>query len=198
MIRAGRWEDVERESGEWCFVDLGFARASKSCGILMSDGEPKELTFAELVSQVALAADMRASRPLCLLLEAPLSVAFSSSGNPTGRAPEKRGSETRYWYAGLGTVVLTAATYLLRSVVERQPSREVLLFEGFASFKIKSAPASHSLDVTRLREAVWSGHLFPHVLRPDALRVSDTDSIVSAFKVAGMDFGVPPVVVVDG
>lgn len=198
MIRAGRWEEVECLTGEWCFVDLGFARTSRSCGLLLDDGAPSELTFAHLVSQVLLRAEMREERPLCLLLEAPLSVAFTASGNPTGRVPEKRGSQTRYWYAGLGTVVMTAATYLLRSVVSHQPTRDVLLFEGFASFKAREAITGHALDVIRLREAVWRGHLSPSVLRPESLRADGKDRVVSAFAVAGMDFGVPPVVVVDG
>ncbi len=193
-IRAGLADEVLRTAGDWLFVDLGFSRASRSCSFLDGDGKPEVLTFGDLVSRVS----ERTSAPgprLCLLLEAPLSVAFTFRGNPTGRRPERRGSEHRYWYAGLGTTVLTSATYLLRAVAGRGCGREVLLFEGFASFKAKGRISSHVEDVLRLREVVWSPWAHPGaVIPPDQLTIDPTDRLSSAFAVAGMDFGVPPVI----
>lgn len=197
MIRAGLMEEVDRASGAWVFVDLGFAQSARSCGIVEHDGEPVELTFAGLCERVSRVAS-EAGGPLNLLLEAPLSVAFLPNGNPTGRAVERRGRDTRYWYVGLGCTVLTAATYLLREVVERHPRREVRLFEGFVSFKAKGVRSSHAGDVLALREAVWRGPAVGHaVVPPERLAAAPDHVVRSAFAVAGMDFGVPPVIMAE-
>jgi hypothetical protein len=48
-----------------------------------------------------------------------------------------------------------------------------------------------------LREVVWHPEAHPTaIVAPDRLALERTHSLSSAFKVAGMDFGVPPVVVV--
>ena len=131
-----------------------------------------------------------------VVLEAPLSAAFDANGNPVGRSVEKRDGQSRYWYAGLGCSVLVAATYLLRSIHDQSPVREIRLFEGLVSFKPKGLPSSHSKDVGALRDVAWN---HPRkIVAPTELTLNQGDSIVSAFKVAGMDFGVPPVIVVDG
>ena len=82
MIRAGLTTEASRTSGEWVFVDLGFAKAAKSCGLLVGDEKPKEVSFSQLKTEMLeiVAAD---GKPLNLLIEAPLSVAFNESGNPT-------------------------------------------------------------------------------------------------------------------
>lgn len=125
-------------------------------------------------------------------------MAFTLDGNPTGRQPEKRGKETRYRYVGPASVVMTAAMYLLNAVVNETRTREILLFEGFASFKPRGSKSSHARDVIRLRNAVWSSAGAHAIGAADDLRLVATDRLASAFAVAGMDFGVPPVVVVDG
>lgn len=195
MIRAGLPSEANRDSGEWIFIDLGFAQAAKSCGLLVGDGKPKEVSFSQLKVEIL---DIVATegKPLNLLIEAPLSVTFNTKGNPTGRSIERRGSQTRYWYVGLGCSVLVAATYLLRSILDARSSREIRLFEGLASFKTKSSRSSHSDDVLNLRKIIWedaskSGRIVP----PEQLTASPEDKLQSAFLVAGMDFGVPPVVV---
>lgn len=195
MIRAGLPSESNRDSGEWVFIDLGFAQAAKSCGLLVGDGKPKEISFSQLKVEIL---DIVAAegKPLNLLIEAPLSVAFNTKGNPTGRSIERRGSQTRYWYVGLGCSVLVATTYLLRSILDARFSREIRLFEGLASFKTKSSRSSHSDDVLNLRKIIWedaskSGRIVP----PEQLTASPEDKLQSAFLVAGMDFGVPPVVV---
>lgn len=100
-IRAGRADEVNANSGEWAFVDLGFAQSNKSCGLLW--GTQCEypvgctnLTFAQLTDE--LKGKVNSGGPLNLLLEAPLSVAFSEDGNPSGRTIEKRGLQSRYWF----------------------------------------------------------------------------------------------------
>ena len=155
MIRAGTPAEANRYSGEWVFVDLGFAEKAKSCGLLLGDGKPEEISFSQLTARL-LEVIAFAQQPLNLLIEAPLSVAFNEYGNPTGRIIERRESRTRYWYVGLGCSVLVAATYLLRSIHEANPRREIRLFEGLASFKPKGVRSSHSDDVLKLRKVVWN------------------------------------------
>ena len=196
MIRAGNLEEISRQSGQWAFVNLGFAEKARSCGLVVDDGDPAELTFSGLLNQVSRL--VQAGRaPLNLVIEAPLSAAFTRAGNPTGRTIERRGAQTRYWYVGLGCSVLVAATYLLRSIEEEKSPREIRLFEGLVSFKPKGTKSSHTEDVLGLRSVAWgtapdAGRL----IAPDQLRTSQEHRIVSAFRVAGMDYGVPPVIIV--
>lgn len=198
MIRAGLTTEGNRTSGEWIFVDLGFAQAAKSCGLLLGDGKPKEVSFSQLKTEV-LEIVVADGRPLNLLIEAPLSVAFNENGNPTGRLVERREKQTRYWYVGLGCSVLVAATYLLRAIHDAQSKREIRLFEGLASFKPKGVRSSHSDDVLNLREIIWEGNLKSgRIVPPEQLAASPKDRLLSAFLVAGMDFGVPPIVVLGG
>lgn len=115
-IRAGRLDDLRRDSGLWVFVDIWFSREGKTGGLLVHDEVPRELTFAQLRSElVALAKSGPA--PMNLVLEAPLSAAFTALGNPAGRAMEKDATGHRYWYAGLGCQVTMAAAYLLRAML---------------------------------------------------------------------------------
>lgn len=194
MIRAGLLSEATQTSAEWVFIDLGFAQSAKSCGLLVGDGTPKEVSFSQLRTEV-LKIVSSDGKPLNLLIEAPLSVAFNARGNPTGRSIERRGKQTRYWYVGLGCSVLVAATYLLRAIHDARPNREIRLFEGLASFKPKGVRSSHSNDVLSLRELVWSGGLKSgRIVPPEELSASQEDRVQSAFLVAGMDFGVPPIV----
>jgi hypothetical protein len=193
-MRAGTVEEVKRDSGEWVFVDLGFARRKPSCGFLHGDGAAEVMTFATACERVAREAS-RVAGPLNLLLEAPLSVAFTKDGNPTGRSIEKRERKTRYWHVGLGCVVLVAATYLLRRVTSAGSNREIRLFEGFVSFKQRGVRSCHTDDVMCLRDVVWQPQRFPGaIMPPSRLALASSDVVSSAFAVAGLDFGVPPVI----
>lgn len=155
------------------------------------------MMFGELVRRVV--AECCAPGPaLCLLLEAPLSVAFAPNGNPTGRRPERRDTLHRYWYNGLGTAVLTSATYLMRAITDCSWRRDVLLFEGFVSFKTPERRSSHVGDTARLRDVVNAPESFPGaIIGPAGLVAMPGDSVASAFAVAGMDYGVPAVVLID-
>ena len=175
---------------------MGFSQNSKSCGIAVGDSEPQEVLFSSLASQI-LNVISKGRGPLNLLIEAPLSVAFSAKGNPTGRTIEKRGSDTRYWYNGPGCAVLIATTYLLRELHEANLTRQVRLLEGFASFKEQGSPSSHTNDVVDLRNIAWNRGQTPgRVVEPNELKAEKGDFLCSAFAVSGMDLGVPPVVVV--
>lgn len=192
MIRAGRDTEVTKDSGFWIFVDVGFSKDKRTCGLLLHDEkEPTEITFSVLCQKVVEQVRSR-KEPVNLLLEAPLSVAFNNAGNPAGRTIERKlGVGQRYWYLGLGCCVLTATTYLLRGMVDICPKTEVRLFEGFVSFKEKDKKSSHKDDVVALRNAVWNLSASATTM-PQGL--SETDRIESAFRVAGMDFGIPPII----
>ena len=181
------------------FVDIGFAQGkTKSCGFAKNDSEPSQINFAKMTSLVS--KEVRnGDKPLNLLIEAPLSVAFDSMGNPTGREVEKREEVTRYWYVPLGCSVLTAATYLLSQVKASKPTRQVRLVEGFASFKTQlTEKRTHADDVVKLRNVAWKRGGTPgRVIAAEDLRMTEGDNLMSAFKVAGMDFGVPPVVMLE-
>jgi hypothetical protein len=194
-IRAARIEEAVRSSGDWFFVDVGFSSSSKTCGFLEGDGQPEILTFAALRSKlVALVESI--GPPANLVIEAPLSVAFNASGNPVGRSVELRNGQSRYWYVGLGCSVLVAATYLLRAVTDACAHREVRLLEGLVSFKEKGVVSSHTEDVRNLRAVVWGVPSMGRIVPAEQLATSEAHVLQSAFAVAGMNYGVPPVVLV--
>ena len=195
-IRAATTEEVTRSSGHWVFIDLGFAKDAKSCGLLVDDGDARTMTFSRLGAEIAAICSI-GTGPINLLIEAPLSVAFGATGNPIGRSIELRDGQSRYWYVGLGCAVLVAATYLLRSIFELPlTGREIRLVEGLVSFKPRGVRSSHTADVEALRSVVWQQPgATGLVVAASELAMNPTDRLMSAFTVSGMDFGVPPVVI---
>lgn len=194
LIRAGLLDEASKKSGEWVFVDPGFAMDGRSsCGLLEASAgrEADAVSFGKLkkrLEDIAIDGD----QPLNLVIEAPLSVAFSALGNPAGRHFELRNGKSRYWYVGLGCSVLTSATYLLRAITDAKPTREIRLFEGFVSFKAKEK-SNHRKDVLDLKQVVWDEKK-EYIVAPKPLDRLNT--IKSAFAVAGMDYQVPPVIIV--
>ena len=196
MIVAGTRDAARRDSGEWVFVDIGFSQSSRSCGIAIDDSEPRNITYGDLTRQIVGMLD-KGSSPLNLLVEAPLSVAFNTDGNPTGRKMEVRsGERPRYWYLQAGAPMLLATTHLLRRLYDMNSVREIRLFEGFASFKSKRSRSSHTDDVSRLRSVAWGGSERGRIVDREALKIRNDDILLSTFAVSGMDLGVPVVVVV--
>lgn len=216
VIRAGRVEEIQVGSGEWVFVDMGFSAKRASCGYLRSiDLRPKDkatcLTFGGVRKNLCELVK-RGEGSLNLVLEAPLSVAFDRTGNPVGRKCEKwdkqeekgenQPSGTRYWYVPLGCGVLVPALYLLRAITDASRTREVRLFEAFVSFKEKGVKSDHVKDINALRDLVKArggstpaGTFDGSVLGPDELAVEGS-TLESAFKVAGLDYGIPPILFV--
>jgi len=131
--------------------------------------------------------------PVNLVIEAPLSVAFDMKGNPKGRKPEKQNGKTRYWYVGLGCSAMVAATYLIKALSEIQVKNEIRLFEGFVSFKSKGKISNHSNDVLALRSSI-KNPLQETIVRANEMKMDASDILSSAFKVSGMDYGVPPII----
>lgn len=198
MIRAGRIDEVSPTSGTWVFLDIGFANKAKSCGLLLGEGKPQEVTFNDAILSICDFIN-KSNAPVNLVIEAPLSVTFDIHGNPKGRSIEKQDKKTRYWYVSLGTTVMVAAIYLVKAIYDSKPNNEVRLFEGFVSFKDSSAKSNHSNDVLILRDIVNNSHVDTKaIVSPDDLRKDTTDKIQSAFLVAGLDFGIPPILLQNG
>ena len=111
----------------------------------------------------------------------------------------KNKSKTRYWYVGLGCTVMVAALYLIKAISETEGKAEVRLFEGFVSFKEKGSKSNHSRDVELLREVVedCSSH-HNAIVEAQALRIAESDTLKSAFLVAGINAGVPPIIMRNG
>jgi myosin-crossreactive antigen len=128
------------------------------------------------------------------VIEAPLSVCFDSKGNPKGRSIEKKDGKTRYWYCGLGCAVMVAAMHLIRDIHEAGCAAR--LFEGFVSFKDGSVGSNHMDDVRFLREVVREPERFAqNIYSAEQLKLDQSDTLQSAFVVAGIDCGVPAVIV---
>jgi hypothetical protein len=197
MIEAGKLEQVRWGDGNWVFLDIGFSAKARSSGLLIADGEPKCFQFADATRQITEHVSL-AKTTTNLVIEAPLSVCFNKSGNPTGRRIEKEQTQgktkTRYWHSGLGCSVMVAATYLIRALSKAAPEGQVRLFEGFVSYKEKGT-SDHCMDVRLLREVVQRPTKFAAcIVSCDALRAEPEDQIFSAFKVSGFDCGVPAVI----
>jgi hypothetical protein len=198
MIRAGRLDEINTTSGSWVFIDIGFANKAKSCGLLFDDGNPVEVTFNQAVENICSHIQTN-NTAINLVIEAPLSVAFDDKGNPKGRAVEKLNGKTRYWYVSLGCTVMVAALYLVRAIHDSKPNGEVRLFEGFVSFKDSNETSNHSKDVLLLRDIVNNPNdNLDAIISPDSLKMDSTDQIRSAFLVAGLNFGVPPILMKNG
>ena len=183
-IVAGQVCDIEKvkENPElledWIFVDIGFAPESTSCGVAMGRRQAEEVTFAKLVQKVIEEVERpcRSNRPLYLLLEAPLSMAFTKDGNPWPRSfeakPENwnrvpkwfedlKDGTHRGWYRQAGTLTMAGAARLIWQVHKCKRQRNIRLFEGFAprgketeSQKTGSRKGDHAKVVEKLREVV--------------------------------------------
>lgn len=202
-IRAGTMGELLEHSGDWLFVDIGFARSKKSCGYLLveesADGGQESViaeatTFGDLTRR-AVALVEQAGPPLHLVIEAPLSAAFAGDGSPVGRTCEKKDGKTRYWYVGLGCSVLVAGLYLLRAISKAARKREVRVFEGLVSFKERTKSSNHIADVEALKAVVWSGGTVGGRFCDAASLNGDTSGVLeSTLALLGLDSTPPPII----
>lgn len=127
-------------------VDLGFANSKKSCGIAFQETRREEcrvesLDFGQCVESTV--KFLLENTDSVLIVEAPLSGLFDSTGNPKGRLPfEKAEGKTRYWYAGPGAAVGLGAIFFFTHLSERVNSSSSItasVIEGFVSFKTRSS-----------------------------------------------------------
>lgn len=210
MICAGKVGDIQWVDGTWLILDIGFSQ-SATCGFLGLNGSELRLTFSRAADEVVQAT--RSGRPLNLVIEAPLSVAFDELGNPTSRSVDTEvvggKKESRRWYVSTGgCAVLVAAMYLMRRLYDSAKLAEVRLFEGFVSFKSKNDPKSdHLNDVRLLRQAIEAfgkgmsqfsmgpDDYEVKVTSTDGLKAKTADIITSAFEVLNIKgLGIPPVI----
>lgn len=84
VMRPGTVDEIQPDSGEWILVDIGFSRDGATSGILEGDAKPRAVSFVFFQSNVVQATST-ARGPLNLLIEAPLSVAFTKRGNLRSR-----------------------------------------------------------------------------------------------------------------
>lgn len=191
-IYAGKTSQIKWNSDRWVYLDIGFSGSKKTCGIAFDDGDPKTIYFGEVYDAIVKFVK-ECDKPVNLVIEAPLSVAFDQNANPKGRCFEKREKKTRYWYVGAGCSTMVAAIYLVSRLAEAKIKAEIRLFEGFVSFKKKtnnSQGNSHTEDVKKLREAVKQK-------KKECFKdMTKCAGYKSSFKVLGLDFGVPPVIAV--
>jgi hypothetical protein len=198
-MRAGRPEEIRADSGTWVIIDIGFSNSARSCGLLLEDGSPVEMQFGEAVDEISKYLLSVAEGPVNLLIEAPLSVAFDLRGNPKGRSVERQNGSTRYWYVGLGCGVMVAAMYLIKALMKAQPNADVRLFEGFVSYKQAGKKRTHCDDIALLREVVNNPDRYSDaIVAGDSLKIDPTDTLNSAFLVAGVDLGIPPIIMRNG
>ena len=199
-IIAGSCSDINKDSGQWLIVDIGFSSTKYSCGVWDGTGEPSVVTFDGLVNLAIQEVQKCDRTPLNLLIEAPLSVAFQQNRNPTRRLCDIDGDKYRDWYVNAGATTLIAAGYLLRELVGCQRKRDVRLFEGFVSFKDSSdSPsseaeqiASHEEDVLKLKNAVWTKEN-ADIFDPGELQQNTHHRIESAFPFLDKRL-IPPVI----
>lgn len=193
LIRAGRVDELIWDNESWIVLDVGFAKSgTASSGLGIGTADPVNMTFADARVRI-IQCIIDAGRPLNLVIEAPLSVAFDINGNPIGRRFEKReGSGIRYWYLGAGATISIAALYLLHDLMHQEIEAEVRLFEGFATFKPRGI-SNHKADVEALRRVVKYEQGW--IIDPTEFALNPEDRIESLFQIIGMDAGIPPLLV---
>ena len=196
MIEAGTTHQVCWGDGNWVFLDCGFSSKRPTCGIVIGNDAPELMTFGK-ARRTILEHIRRSNGPVSLVLEAPLSVAFSKEGNPRPRSLEREvangKTRTRYWYNGLGTTVMISAMYLVSDIMNL--SQSVRLFEGFVSYKERTAKSDHCKDVRLLRQVVRDPERFSDsIFAADSLRINHDDDVFSAFKILGLECGIPTII----
>ena len=172
-------------NGAWAYLDIGFSGKSRTCGLILGDGFKGGLTFGETLEKLNSWIEDCLRNEIHLAIEAPLSTLYVG-GNPAGRLPiEKRGSNTRYWYAGAGAAV-TLATHRLLDQLKSNRDLTIWLYEGFVSFS-KRDPAqpsvtgksSHIGDAEKLQAAI-QGYLHGEEAWKSALiEISDAAELIS-------------------
>lgn len=155
-------------------VDLGFSGRSRTTGVawaLPSGPGAEKHQFGEAVTTVA-----RKCGPVgevALILEAPLSAAFNSHGNPRPRGSFEREPQSRWWSVGPGAATALSALFFLRQLESQLKTARVTihLVEGFVSGE---ASGAHDQVAVSLRDG------FRGKLKCQWHSVSDEGNVVSA------------------
>ncbi|MEM6914648.1 MAG: hypothetical protein AAF511_11805 [Pseudomonadota bacterium] len=192
IVVSGCPRGFSRSADDWITIDLGFAgrqsngKVRRSTGLRIPEYQTaKNVTYGEAIAEV-LRTLRSAVKPINLMLEAPLSIAFDKKGNPAPRRFEQRDKSARYWYLQGGAVTLIAAAQLIARL-ERAEGPEVRLFEAFLTFKTQSQ--DHKDDADRMLDAA----LNENPLENHEMRQHPQDQLESSTARFGMNFGIPPV-----
>ena len=180
--------------GKWIFLDIGFSSTKRTCGFAFGNEAPSRLSFGEGRRKV-LERIRTCQGTVSLVIEAPLSVCFNTIGNPKGRRIERQDGQHRYWHSPVGCMVMAAALYLIRGMYDANLNSELRVFEGFVSFKKGTGASDHEKDVRQLREIVRNSQDYQDcIYTSDDLIIDTGDTLQNAFRVSGMDFGIPAVI----
>ena len=197
IIESGTADQIRWDDDTWIIWDVGFGEDVKSSGLLLPRSEPRRFRF-ECAKQL-IVEHIKNTRTLTnLVIEAPLSVCFNQHGNPTPRRCVERVEvdgkiQFRRWYQVGGIII--AAMYVIRAIAEAAPNAKVRLFEGFVSYKTKGRSSDHCGDVLLLRDVIQQPERFAAcTYSMESLRGDLNNRIESAFKVCGLDCGVPVVI----
>jgi hypothetical protein len=196
MLEPGTPQQIAWSDGNWIFLDIGFSGSQKTCGLVIGDGEPCCVDFPD--AQKRILNHLGSARSITnLVIEAPLSVSFRN-GRPAPRSIEKRGGQTRFWYVGPGCAVMVASMYLIKAIVAASPPNGVRLVEALVSYKDPGTKSDHMGEAKLLRDAVrYPKHPGFRIVPADELKGSNEDELISAFRVIGLDCGVPAVIVLE-
>jgi hypothetical protein len=194
MFEPGTPQQIEWGDGNWIFLDIGFSGSQKTCGLVIGEGEPCCVDFPE--AQESILNHLAGARSITnLMIEAPLSVNFRN-GRPAPRSIERRDGKTRFWYVGPGCAVMVASMYLIKAIGAASPPNGVRLVEAFVSYKDRGANSDHMREAKLLRDAVrYPKHHAVRIVPAEELKECNEDELISAFRVIGLDCGVPPVII---
>ena len=155
-------------------VDLGFSGHSRTTGVawvLPSGTAAEKYRFGEAVTTVA--ERCGSVGEIVLILEAPLSAAFNSHGNPRPRGGFEREPQSRWWSVGPGAATALSALFFLRQLESQLRTARVSihLVEGFVSGE---ASVAHDEVAVSLRDG------FRGRLKCRWHSVSDEGNVISA------------------
>ena len=90
---------------------------------------------------------------------------------------------------------MVASMYLMKAIQAAFPPNGVRLFEAFVSYKQPGVKTDHRREAGLLREVVRGPKSRPvQIVTAEQLKEQDDDELISAFRVIGMDCGVPAVI----
>lgn len=126
---------------------MGFSGKTASCGYAFKQAGSantvsRNMKFHECLQAVS--NRIAEHRELVLIVEAPLSSAFSEEGNPQPRGEFERSPKPRWWSLGPGAAMSLAAMYFLKGIVQKVSEDCCChLIEGF----VVGADSGHDADV---------------------------------------------------
>ena len=185
-IRAGKVCNINMESGDWFIVDIGWV----NYGIAINQDPADQVGRRELVRQLVGRATEGTSRPLNLLLEAPLSMAFDPDGNPMIRGFETpEGIGPRRWYFNAGASTMHSAATILDELSRCRLRRRIRLFEGFAP--LQGADDAEVADM--LRQLIlnpYPGAIIP----PNQIIAPEAGTLRPIIGISEREPRIPPVI----